>query len=117
MACTGNKVLLHWVLWKIQSLSVVQKSNTRQEVSFKERQPRKAVLQTSAAKQGPVQTAIANRSPVEANSKTKVEVQGSKLQQLEGMILGGNEQEQERMVKAVAITVDVWIWTGNTDPV
>lgn len=75
MACIGNKVLLHQVLWKIQSLSVVQKPNTRQEVSFKEGQPRKGVLQTSAAKQGLVQTAVTNESPGEANSKKKLEPQ------------------------------------------
>lgn len=54
------------------------KSNTRQEVSFKERQPRKGTLQTSAAKHGSVQTAVANESPVEANSTKKVETEGSK---------------------------------------
>lgn len=82
---------------------MVQKSNTRQEVSFKERQPRKGALQTSAAKQGSMQTAVADESPVEANSKKQVE-RAQNLQQLEGMILGGNEQEQERTAKAVAIT-------------
>lgn len=39
------------------------------------------------------------------------------LKQLEGMILGGNEQELERTTKIIAITVDGWIWTGNTDQV
>lgn len=63
---------------------MVQKSNTRQEVSFKEKQPRKGALQTSAAKPGSLQTDIANESPVEANSKKKLEAQGSKPATAEG---------------------------------
>jgi len=46
-----------------------------------------------------------------AKRKRKHRVQN--LQQPQGMILDGNEQEQERLPKAVVITVDVWIWTGN----